>query len=92
MLYNVLVLHFLSINPKFLIYSPLFTSVTISLFSVSVSCFCFVNKFICIISKIPHISDIIGYLSFSDLTSLSMSIFKSMYAAVNGIISFFMAE
>ena len=32
----------------------------------------FVNKFICIIFKIPHISDIIWYLSFSVwLTSLS---------------------
>ena len=30
-------------------------------------CFCFTDKFICIIFWIPHISDIIWYLSFSDL-------------------------
>jgi len=35
--------------------------------------FCFVNKFICIIFKSPHISDIIWYLSFSDLLNLLWS-------------------
>ena len=40
---------------------------------------CFVNKFICIIFKISHISDIIRYLSFSVwLTSFSVVVSRSM--------------
>ena len=56
-------------------------------------CFCFIDKFICVIFQIPHISDIIWYLSFSFwLTSLSMIICSCIHVAVNGIISFlFMA-
>ena len=52
--------------------------------------FCFVNKFICIILNIPHISDIIWYLSFSVwLTLLSKISSRSVHVVVNGIISFF---
>ena len=44
--------------------------------------------------QIPHISDILYYLSFSVcLTSLSMTISRSIHVAANGIILFFfMAE
>ena len=45
---------------------------------------------VCCISQIPHISDIIGYVSFSvRLTSLSLIPFRSILAAINGKISFF---
>jgi len=56
-------------------------------------CFCSVDRFICAIFYIPHISDI-RYLSFSFwLTSLSMKISSSIHVAANGIISlFFVAE
>ena len=53
-------------------------------------CFCFINKFICTINLIPHIRDIIQYLSFSLwLTSLSMIISRSLHVAANGITSSF---
>ena len=53
-------------------------------------CFCFVNKFICIYFLIPHISDIVWYLSFSGwLTSLSIIICESTHVSANGIISSF---
>ena len=57
--------------------------------SVILSLFC---KFIYIIFffKIPHISDIIGYLSFSIcLISLNMVISRSINVAVNSFVSFF---
>jgi len=54
-------------------------------------CFCFVDNFICLIFQIPHVSDIIQYLSFSFwLTSLRMIIYRSILVAANGIISFFL--
>ena len=50
-------------------------------------CFCFVDKFICVIFQIPHINDIIWYLSLSFwLVSLSMIISMSIHVVVNGII------
>ena len=53
-------------------------------------CFCFVDTFICAAFQIPHISDIIRYLSFSfRLTSLCMKISSCTDVAANGIISFF---
>ena len=49
----------------------------------------FVNKFICLIFQIPHISDIISYFSFSvGLASLSVIISRSIYVAAYGIISY----
>ena len=48
-----------------LIPSLLPPSATKSLFSVSVSLFLFVDMFICVIFQIPHMSDIIWYLSRS---------------------------
>ena len=55
--------------------------------SVILSLFC---KFIYIIFLIPHISDIIGYLSFFIcLISLSMVISRSINVAVNSFVSFF---
>ena len=67
---------------------------TISSFSKSVSLFLFC-KFICIISfQIPHTEDVIWYFSFFIwLTSLIMTLSRSIHVAENGIISFFlMAE
>ena len=40
-------------------------SATASLFSMSVNLFYFIDKFICVIFEIAHISDIIWYLFFS---------------------------
>ena len=41
-------------------------------------CFCFVDMFICVIIQIPHISDIMWYLSFTFwLTSQSMIMSRS---------------
>ena len=42
-----------------------------------------------VIFQIPHISDIIWYLSLSDLLHFSMIISKSICVAANGIILFF---
>ena len=42
-------------------------------------CLCFVDKFICVIFSIPHINDIIWYLSFSFW--LSMIISRSIHVA-----------
>ena len=55
---------------------------------------CFVNRFICIIFQIPHVSDIIWCLSLSFwLTSLNIVISRFIHDAANGITSlFFMAE
>ena len=57
-------------------------------------CFCFVDRFICAIFYIPHISDIIQYLYFTFWRiSLSMRISGSIQVAANGIIFiYFMAE
>ena len=57
-------------------------------------CFCFIDRFICVIVEILHISDIIWHLSFSFwLISLSMIISSCIHVATNGIILlFFMAE
>ena len=53
-------------------------------------CWCSVERFICAISWIPDIKDIILYLSFSFwLTSLSLRISSSIHVAANGIILFF---
>ena len=52
-------------------------------------CSCFVDMFLCVIFYISHISDIIWYLYFSDLTLLSMIISRPIHVAVNGIISLF---
>ena len=52
--------------------------------------FCFVSKLICITSfRIPHIRDVIWYFSFSVLlTTLSMTLSRSIHVAANGLISF----
>ena len=42
-------------------------------------CFCFVDKFVCVLFQIPHISDIIWYLSFSDLLHL---VWQSLVASM----------
>ena len=47
----------------------------------------FVNRFICIIFQIPHISGIIWYLSFSDFTQYDNS--SSICVTANGIIALF---
>ena len=47
---------------------PLSLLVTISLFLCPWVYFCFINKFTCITFQIPHISDILQYLSFLFLT------------------------
>ena len=54
-------------------------------------CFCFVNTFICIpFCWIPCINYIIWHSSFSVwLTSLSMTVYRSIHVATNGISSFF---
>ena len=53
---------------------------------------CFINRFICVVFQIPHISDVMQYLSVW-LTSLRMIISSSIHVAANGIILFlFMAE
>ena len=93
-MYLFCIQQFGSANLKLLIYpsstspSPLRNT---SLFSLPV---CFIDKFFCVIFQIPHISDVIWYLSFSlRLTSLSMIISQSIHVAANGTISFiFMAE
>ena len=56
-------------------------------------CFCFVDKFICVIFYVSHVSDIIWHLPVSVwLTSLSMIISRCIYVAANGIFHFwFMA-
>ena len=49
-------------------------------------CFCFVGRFICAIFWIPHISDIVWYVSFSFwITSLSTRISRCIHVAANGI-------
>ena len=56
-------------------------------------CFCSVDRFIYVIFYIPHISDIIWYLSFFFwLTSLSMRISSCIYVAASGIILFFFMD
>ena len=81
------------VNPKYLIYpspAPFPLQWPSVCFLNLWVCFCFVNKFICIILNIPHISDIIWYLSFSVwLTLLSKISSRSIRVVVNGIISFF---
>ena len=63
--------------------SPLATT---NLFSTWIY-FYFIVKFVSV--YIPHINDIIWYLSFSLwLTSLSMLISRSIYITANGVISF----
>ena len=65
---------------------PHFSLATTSLLSLAVIGFCFVDRIICAIFKIPQISDIIWYLSFSFwLTSLSIRICRSIHVAANGI-------
>ena len=56
-------------------------------------CFCFVDKFICVIFYVSHVSDIIWHLPVSVwLTSLSVIISRCIYVAANGIFHFcFMA-
>ena len=44
---------------------PRTTLATASLFSMPVESLCFVDRFTCTAFQIPHISDIIWYLSFS---------------------------
>ena len=53
-------------------------------------CSCFVDMFLCVVFYISHASDIIWYLNFSDLTSLSVVISRPIHVAVNGIISLFL--
>ena len=67
------------------------------LLQVSSPCLCVyfysVDRIVCAIFYIPHISNIIWYLSFSFwLTSLSMRIYNCNHVAADGIVSFFMAE
>ena len=50
--------------------------------------FCSIDKFTGVIFQIPHVSDIIWYLSFSFL--FSIMIFSSIYVAAIGIDSFFL--
>ena len=51
------------------------------------ACFCFVNKFTCVIFWIPHMSDVIRYLSFSlVLTSLGVITSRGIHVAANGIV------
>ena len=46
-------------------------------------CFCFMDRFICVIFYIPHISNIIGCLSFSVwLTSLSTIVSRSIHPSM----------
>ena len=45
---------------------------------------CFVNKFFCIIFQIPHLHDIMVFLSLTDSTVTS----RSLHVAANSIISF----
>ena len=75
------------------IYIPLHLSplLTMSLLSMSVCLFLFYKwAHLYLFFQIPHISNIIWYLSFSVwLTSLCMIISRSIQVAANGIISFF---
>ena len=60
-----------------------------SLISLSLSLFLFVDRFICAVLKVPHISDAIWYFSFSFwLASLGRIISSCVHVAANGIISF----
>ena len=53
-------------------------------------CFCFVDKFIHVIFQIPHIREIIWYLSvFVRFTSFSMRTSRSIYVVANGTLSVF---
>ena len=66
----------------------LFLLVTISLFSTSVT-LCFVKKFNYTIFYTSHINDIIWHLSFSFcLSSLSMTVSRSINVSANDPISF----
>ena len=52
-------------------------------------CFCFVDRLICAMFQIPHISDFMWYLSFSDFTSLTMITSRPIHVAAGGIALFF---
>ena len=79
--------------PLSLIPQPLSPLTAVSLFSVSMSLslFCSLDQFV---PQIPHMSEIIWYLSFSDwLISHSIMLSRSIYVAVKNKISFsFMAK
>ena len=70
---------------------PLEALVTTDLLSISESASFLLNSLVCCIFEIPHISEIIQYLSFSDLFHLVMP-FESIRAANGKILFFFMAE
>ena len=53
-----------SANPKLMIYPFRTYHYPFLMVSLSVSLFYFINDFICVIFKIPHISDILEYLYF----------------------------
>ena len=83
------------INPKLLIYPSPFPSPFpfgnhkfVFYFCESISDL-YVSSFVSFFFYIPHISDIIWYLSFSVwLTSLSVIISRSIHVAANGTVSF----
>ena len=80
-------LYLIILNPNLSLFHPLSPLVTIS--CLLCLWIFFINKFICVIFYVPHISDIIWYLFFSFwLTSLSMIISNCIYIAADGIISF----
>ena len=81
-----------SVHPKLLLYPFPKSKLPLQepLVCILCVCFCFVNKFLCVIFQILHISDIIWHLFFSArLTSLCVIISRSIQVAANGIISFF---
>ena len=52
------------------------------------ACFCSIGRFICVLFKIPHISDI-SHNIYLWLISLNMIISRTIHATANGIISLF---
>ena len=59
--------------------------------SVSLTLFCFIDRFICVVFQVPHLSDVIWYFSFSYwLTSLCMIISSCIHVAENDIICSFL--
>ena len=81
------------VNPKLLIYPSFSPLATRNLFSMSVSLFLFLHISSSVSSfffKIPHISNIIWYLSYTLwLIPCSMIISGFINVAANGVISFF---
>ena len=71
--------------------SPLSPLITTNLFSISVSLFHFFLYLpVCFLFQVPHISDIIQYLSLSVLLiSLSIIHSRCIHVVANGIILFF---